>query len=199
VWQWVREGIAQPSVLERKLREIQDEQQKNNAGKQQSLDILKAHKEELEAELERLATLYGTAMPARIADKLIAEEAHKLELVELEIANRVHKVNPSLTNATIAGLVEFSRQFAEHLDAVEKTFTGRRTVIDGLDVRVTVLRKNGEIWLKMTSLLQPEGYLCTLFLVQKSYNKHSRKTACRDSNASRAGCARVRFAIMRRG
>lgn len=162
VWQWVKEEIANPDVLERKLREVQDNQREENSGKQRSLELLEQHKAEIEAELERLAKLYDKGMPARIADKLIAEEAHKLELVEAEITNRTRQIGTPLTDATIYGLIEFSRQFAEHLDAVEKTFEGRRTVVNGLNVRVVALRKDGEIKLKMTSILNPEGVMRTL-------------------------------------
>ena len=40
---------------------------------------------------------------------------------------------------------------------VEKTIEAKRTVIDGLDVTVTVLRKDGDIYLKLRSILRPYG------------------------------------------
>ena len=48
---------------------------------------------------------------------------------------------------------------------------GRRTVIDGLDVIVTVLRKDGEVYLKLRSILRPHGM--TILLVPSSPQRHS--------------------------
>jgi hypothetical protein len=101
-------------------------------------------------------------MPERLVNQLISEQSHKLQLIEAEIAKREREIQTPLKDAVISGLVAFSKDFAEHLEAVEQIFEGRRTVVDGLDVRAVVLRKGEEIWLKLSSILQPEGVLWTL-------------------------------------
>jgi hypothetical protein len=168
VWEWVKEDIGNPVVLERKLREIQSEQQEKNAGKEAVLATVRQHKAELETELKHLATLYATsAMPQRLVDELIAEKSHALKLTEGEIAKFEREINTPLTDDTIQSLLLFSADFHERLEALEQSFTARRTVIDGLDVTVTTLKKDGEIWLKLTSLLRPEGM--TILLAPHSW------------------------------
>lgn len=158
VWQYIKEEIANPTNLERKLREIQAGQQQANSGKQETLDRLYAHKSTIEAELERLAKLYGhPSMPTHITDKLIGEENHKLQLTLAEIRKTEDEVATPLTDDVVISLVAFSKNFHERLEAVGTTFVGRRTVIDGLDVRVVALRRGEEMWLRITSILRPEG------------------------------------------
>jgi hypothetical protein len=79
------------------------------------------------------------------------------------IAKLERDIETPLTNAGIAELVEFSKNFAKHLKVVESSFDGRRTVVDGLNARVVLLRKNGGLVLKLTSILSPEGVLRPLF------------------------------------
>src|SRR5437773_8635951 len=58
VWEWVKEDIGNPVVLERKLREIQAGQQEENRGKEEAQVTILKHKAELEADLKSLGTLY---------------------------------------------------------------------------------------------------------------------------------------------
>ena len=65
VWTRIKEDIASPEVLERKLREIQDGQSAVHSDRQAVLDTLYTHKAEIEDELSRLGTLYAKqGMPA---------------------------------------------------------------------------------------------------------------------------------------
>ena len=54
----------------------------------------------------------------------------------------------------IASLLLFSADFQERLEEVEKSFEDRRTVADGLDATVTVVRKDREVNLKLRSILR---------------------------------------------
>ncbi|MEO7913707.1 MAG: recombinase family protein [Roseiflexaceae bacterium] len=163
-WEWVKEEIANPAVLERKLREIQSQQRDKNGGKAEVVASLERNKAGLEEELKRLATLYAKrAMPEHLLDELIEQENHKLHLTIAEIERVSQELSTPLTDETIDSLVAFSNDFAEHLEAVEQSFTGRRTVIDGLDVRVQVVRINDVLHLRLKSILRPDGVLRTLF------------------------------------
>ena len=116
------------------------------------------HKEQIEEELKRLAMLYAkNAMPSHLLDQLIIEQNQKLALTVKEITRLEESRAIPLTDEIISGLVEFSAEFSEHLEATERTFEGRRTVVDGLNVQVVVLNKNGEIWLRLTSILRPKA------------------------------------------
>ena len=72
-----------------------------------------------------------------------------------------------LTDATIQSLLLFAFEFHERLAEVERTSEGRR-VIDGLDVTVTVVWKDGEIYLKLRSILRPHGM--TISLLPQSHS-----------------------------
>ena len=69
----------------------------------------------------------------------------------------VHELQTPLNDDTIQSLLLFSTDFQERLQEVEKSFEGRRTVVDGLDVTVTALRRDGEVYLKLWSILRPHG------------------------------------------
>jgi site-specific DNA recombinase len=158
VWEWVKNDIGNPIVLERKLREIQTQQSEENKGKEEALATLYAHKEEIEEELKRLARIYGhTDMPKRIIDGLIGEENHKLQLTEAEIRKTEDELKTPLTDDIISSLLGFSIDFQAHLEAVEESFIKRRVVIDGLDTRVEVFRKDTAIWLRIRTILSPKG------------------------------------------
>jgi DNA invertase Pin-like site-specific DNA recombinase len=165
VWTWIKEDIDSPEVLERKLHEIQEGQSAVHNDRRAILDTLYAHRTEIEDELSRLGTLYAKqGMPARIVDDLIAEHGHKLQLTEEEIRKLEGQLSTPLTDETIITLIQFSADFAAHLEAVESTFEGRRTVVDGLDVEVTIFRKDDGVYMKMKSLLRPDGLYARLFL-----------------------------------
>jgi site-specific DNA recombinase len=158
VWQWITEEIANPDVLERKLREVQSGQVQQSRSLTDALDALYKNRQTIEAELKRIGMLYAKeGMPSHIVDELIAEQSHKLVLTNEEIKRREHERETPLTDEAIMTLVQFSAAFRQKLETVGKTFEGRRTVIDGLDTKVTVFRKDGEIWLKLQSILRPDG------------------------------------------
>lgn len=172
VWEWVKEDIGNPKVLERKLLEIQAGQKEENRGKEESRETILAHKAELEAELKSLALLYtNPAMPKHIVDELIAEKSHALKLTTDELSKITHELQTPLTDATIQSLLLFSFEFQERLAEVEKTIEGRRKVIDGLDVTVTAIRQDGEVYLKLRSILRPNGM--TILLARSSPHSHS--------------------------
>lgn len=187
VWEWVKEDIGNPVVLERKLREIQEGQREENRGKEENRETILKHKAELEAELKNLGSLYANPnMPKHIVDELIAEKSHALRLTTEELSKIAQELETPLTDATIQSLLLFSVAFQERLEEVEKTIEGRRTVIDGLDVTVTVLRKDGEIYLKLRSILRPHGMTILLAPPQR----HSGTEIADPSASTNRACAR---------
>jgi len=186
VWEWVKEDIGNPQVLERKLLEIQAGQREDNRGKEEAQTTILAHKAELESELKSLGALYANpVMPKHIVDELIAEKSHALKLTTDELSKITQEIQTPLNNATIQSLLLFSVTFQERLEEVEKSFEGRRKVIDGLDVTVTVLRKDGEVHLKLRSILRPSGM--TISLLPQSHSW----VAIGDPSASKdRACAR---------
>jgi len=95
-------------------------------------------------------------MPARIADQLIAQEGHKLQLTEGKIQKIKAEMVTPLTDEMVDNLLLFSIEFSEHLEATEATFEGRRTVINGLNVTVEVFRKDDAMYLRCRSILSPK-------------------------------------------
>ncbi len=156
VWSWVKEEIANPAILERKLQEIQQGQRDAGSGVLERLRTLYEHKGEIEAELKRIGTLYAKGMPEGIVEELISEQNRKLQLTTEEIRKLEQEKETPLTDDTINSLIAFSYQLGEHLAAIEERFDAKRTVVDGLDVRVEVVRKSGEIWLRLQCILRDD-------------------------------------------
>jgi len=156
VWQWVKEEIANPTILERKLKEIQQRQREGQTGTVERLQTLYGHRDEVEAQLTQLGRLYTTDMPKHIVEGLISEQSHKLQLTNEEIRKLEQEQETPLTDDNIGTLVGSSWKLGEHLAAIEDRFEAKRTVIDGLDVRVEVVRKNGEIWLRLRCILRDD-------------------------------------------
>ncbi len=158
IWEWVKTDLGDPVVLERKLREIQEQQQEATGGQQEALRALTEHSVQIEGEMERIGRQYGRGVtPEHILDKLMLEQRTLLEKLEQEITKKQREIETPLSDETIASLVAFSEDFGSRLGTLEKTFEGRRRVIEGLDVRVQVLRRTGQIFLKARSLLCPDG------------------------------------------
>ena len=156
VWEWVKEEIANPAILQRKLQEIQTQQQEERSGARDALEALYTNKDTIEAELLRLGRLYATDMPIHLIEQLISEQNHKLKLTVDEIRKREQENESPLTDDMIRSLVGFSWKLGEHLAAIEERFDAKRVVIDGLDVRVTVVRKTGELWLNLQCILRDD-------------------------------------------
>ena len=160
VWAWVREEIANPQILKRTLEEIQREQRDGLAPQKERLGALEAHKETILEEMKRLALLYTkNQIPSHILDNLLVEQKQRLKLTEEEIEKTKLAVVEPLTDEVIDSLTAFSQDFALRLSQLEDSFEAKRAVIDGLDVQVVVMKKEGKHWLKLTSVLSREGVL----------------------------------------
>lgn len=165
VWKWVKTEIANPIILEKKLLEIQAEQELGGMGVAKRIDMLAEHKKSIEEELRRLGKLYAKGMPEGIVDQLISEQSHKLQLIDEEIRRLEVERETPLTSDVIATLVAFSTKFGEPLEAIGESFEAQRAMIDGLDVHVAIVRRNGEVWADMKSILQPEVFSVALLYV----------------------------------
>ena len=166
VWEWVKEDIAQPEVLERKLREIQERQRSENTDKDTALQALYARLVTIEEEIGRLSMLFARkSVPDKVATKLIDEQNQLLERINQEIAKVIEEGEAELSDHTVTILVEFSHKFKAHLEATEQTFEERRTVIDGLDVTAIVVCRDDGIWLKLRSILHPDSFWKQLNIV----------------------------------
>lgn len=163
VWSFIRDEIANPQVLERKLKEIQSNQQDQKAPVIDRLVTLQIHKDTIIDELRRLAVLYSKqSMPEHLLTDLIQQQNQKLKLTEAEILNLQKEVEEPLSEDTIMDLVAFSAEFKARLDTVEQSFEAKRTIVEGLDVRVTVITEDEEQILRISTLLNPDGILRTL-------------------------------------
>ncbi len=160
VWEWVTEELTNPTVLERKLKEIQAEQEAGNTTKRERLATLEQHKAEIEANIKRLiAVLARQDIPEYLGEQMLGEENQKLKLTVAEIEKVQQEIATPLRDDTIRDLVSFSAALEAKLDTLSHSFAGRRTIIDGLDVSVEAFRKDGEIYIRMKSILNPDGVL----------------------------------------
>jgi hypothetical protein len=103
-----------------------------------------------------LGRLYTTDMPVNLVEQLISEQSHKLQLTTEEIRKREQENETPLTNDIVSSLVGLSWKLGEHLAAIEERFDAKRVVIDGLDVRVKVVRRKGEQWAELQCILRED-------------------------------------------
>jgi site-specific DNA recombinase len=163
-WEFVGEELANPDVLERKLKEIQAEQQAGNAGLHERLETLEKHQEEIERNIKRLiAVLARQEIPEYLGEQVISEENQKLNLTISEINKLKREMETPLADSTISDLLSFSAALQSKLETVGKTFAGRRTIIDGLDVTVEAFREGSEVYIRLKSILNPNGILRSVF------------------------------------
>ncbi len=108
------------------------------------------------------------------------EKSHALKLTVDELSKITHELQTPLTDSMIQSLLLFSVDFQERLKEVEKSLAGRRTVIDGLDVTVTALRKDGEVYLKLRSILRPLGMTTSLLPQPHSVTEIDDPSASKD-------------------
>lgn len=158
VWEWVKEELANPELLQRRLKEIQEEQRLGLAPQKERLEALEAHRDTILEEMKRLAILYTKdQIPSTLLDNLLVEQKQRLTLTEAEIERRRSTVVEPLTDEFISSLTAFSEDFALRLEEVDKSFAAKRAVIDGLDVQVVVMDSGEEISLKLTSILSQDA------------------------------------------
>lgn len=169
VWQYVKQEIMNPVVLERKLKELQEKQQDERSPILDKLETLTSHRDTIIEELRRLAILYSRkAMPEHLLTDLIEQQNQKLQLTEAEIERLQKDAAEPLSDEQILDLVSFSKLLDGKLSAIEEDFRAKRAVIDGLDVQVTVLERDGEQLLQISTLLNPQPYLGTLYDASES-------------------------------
>ena len=82
---------------------------------------------------------------ASTVNELIAEKSHALKLTVEELSKITHELQTPLDDSMIASRLLFSADFQERREEVEKSFEGRRTAVDSLEVTVTVVQKDGEV------------------------------------------------------
>lgn len=178
VWEWVCEELANPIVLERKLKEIQTEQMSGNTMQLERLATLEAHRAEIENAIKRLAGVIARQdIPEYLSEQMLSEENQKLKLTTSEIEKLKREIETPLKDETISSLLAFSGEVRQKLTKLGEDFAGRRTIVDGLDVTVEAFRQDGEIYLRMRSILNPDGILRTLLSPLRSSENLTQKTS----------------------
>jgi hypothetical protein len=75
VWEWIKSDIANPTILQRKLLEIQAGQQSDHSRITETIASLSQHKATIEEELRRLAMLFAQQqLPQNLIQQLIGEQ-----------------------------------------------------------------------------------------------------------------------------
>jgi len=142
------------------LKEIQAEQEEGNSQQKERLETLEAHKAEIEAAIKRVLAMAAKAdVPEYLIEQMLGEENQKLKLTNAEIEKVRQEIATPLTDNTIRDIVTFSAALHSKLDTLSHSFEGRRTIIDGLDVSVEAFRKDDEVFIRMRSILNPDGIL----------------------------------------
>lgn len=151
-WEWVKEELANPAAVERKLREQRAQQGSQGAQKEAELAALYAHRVEIENEMRRIARL---RLPEHILNEMLEGEDKKLRLTLAEIEKVEAQAVTPITEERIQTVVQFSEDLQQRLGALERSFEGRRRVIEGMGVKVDAREIDGAVWLAFSSDIRP--------------------------------------------
>jgi site-specific DNA recombinase len=159
VWTWMKEVLLNPDEVEAELREQSAHVAEKHAALDKELQDLYGRKVEIENQLRRLLGLYARGtFPEEMLDTEVAQQNRILSSIETEIARVDRQRQTPLTEDRITALRAFAEELQRGIEVAEQDFDARRRLVELMDVRVTVVWRDQEIWFQITSDLG-EGLL----------------------------------------
>jgi site-specific DNA recombinase len=139
VWNWVKDLLTKPGVLEHGLAEYQDGREQFCAPIRDRLVVLEDLWLDSKSQLDRVLDLY---ISGQVQRELLIDKKQQLEstLAALEKERDDLNLNlesESLSDSEIRQIVEFAAQIAEGLEPGNESFEDRRRIIELLDVRAS--------------------------------------------------------------
>jgi hypothetical protein len=146
VWNWVKDLLTNPKVLEHGLAEYQEGREQFCAPIRDRLIVLEDLWRGSKIQLDRVLDLY---ISGQVQRELLIDKKQQLEstLAALEKERGELNLNlesEALTDNEIHQIVEFAAQIAEGLEPGDESFEDRRRIIELLDVRASFIVENNQ-------------------------------------------------------
>jgi site-specific DNA recombinase len=146
VWEWVKKLLLHPEILREDLEGQQAAREEANKPLIDRLAVIDDLLTDNRGQLEKLLDLYLSGeFPKEVLMERKARLEMTIEKLEKERAGLAMTLeSQTLTNEHIMTIEDFARQIAGGLAKAEESFEFRRRLIDELDVRVTLIREDGQ-------------------------------------------------------
>jgi site-specific DNA recombinase len=146
VWEWVKNLLTEPNVLEQGLAEYQAGREQFSAPLRDRLGILEDLWKESKSQLDRVLDLYITGAIPR---ELLLDKKQQLESTLAALEKERENLNlqldaEALSEAEIQQIREFAVQIGKGLQPGDESFNDRRRIIELLDVGALLSVENGE-------------------------------------------------------
>jgi site-specific DNA recombinase len=139
VWNWVKDLLTKPDVLERGLSEYQQGREQFCVPIRERLIVLEDLWDGSKAQLDRVLDLY---ISGQVQRELLIDKKQQLESTLAALEKERYELNLSLeaealSDGEIHQIEQFAAQIAEGLEPGDESFEDRRRIIELLDVRAS--------------------------------------------------------------
>jgi hypothetical protein len=139
VWNWVKDLLTKPGVLEHGLAEYQEGREQFCAPIRDRLIVLEDLWQGSKSQLDRVLDLY---ISGQVQRELLIDKKQQLEATLAALDKERDELNlnlesEALSDSEIRQIVEFAAQIAEGLEPGNESFEDRRRIIELLDVRAS--------------------------------------------------------------
>jgi hypothetical protein len=146
VWEWIKELLMKPGVLEKGLIEYQEGREQFCAPLRDRLVVLDDLWHDSKNQLDRLLDLY---IAGNIPKELLLDKKQQLEATLFALDKEREELNlnldaETLTENDIQQIREFAEQIAEGLNPGEESFDDRLRVVELLDVGASMTVEDGQ-------------------------------------------------------
>jgi site-specific DNA recombinase len=146
VWEWVKNLLTDPNVLEQGLAEYQAGREQFSAPLRDRLSVLEDLWKESKSQLDRVLDLYITGAIPR---ELLLDKKQQLEPTLAALEKERENLNlqldaEALSEAEIQQIREFAVQIGKGLEPGDESLDDRRRIIELLDVGALLSVENGE-------------------------------------------------------
>ena len=146
VWKWVKKLLTDPEVLERGLRQFQDQRDTENQPLLQRLTTIGGLISERQTQLERLLDLYLSGeFPKEVLTQRRIRLEESIGALEKELASlTVRLQGQTLSEGQIHSLQALATEVAAGIEIADENPEHRRRVIEELDVWGTLVIEDGQ-------------------------------------------------------
>jgi len=154
VWAWMKEVMANSGALNAANADHTAVHDARLAILDRERDQLYRQKVEHEQALSRLVDLYTRgSIPIELLDAKAAELRELVRVLQEAIEHNERQRQTVESDDRSAAIRAFAAEHQRRIADAEHDFAARRQLVELLDVRVQVVLRGDEIWLKLTSVL----------------------------------------------
>jgi len=139
VWNWIKNLLTKPGVLEHGLVEYQEGREQFCAPIRDRLVVLEDLWQGSKSQLDRVLDLY---ISGQVQRELLIDKKQQLESTLVALEKEREELNLNLESETLSDneirqIVEFAAQIADGLGSGDESFEDRRRIVELLDVRAS--------------------------------------------------------------